>query len=293
MMISIKKLKNKGKMIFFGKIGFIQILFIVFLFLIIVGCQNYVANDITQDDLKSDEHGTEVLEVDVEEDQISEFVTYGDNFNGYLVRPNAEGKFPGVVLIHEWWGLNQNIKNMAYDLAEEGFVALAVDLYNGKVATESSDARKYATEVRNNMDNALSHMKSAVEFLRANEFVSDSVGSMGWCFGGGMSMQLSLNDDLEATVIYYGNLETDKEELSKIKWPVLGVFGEEDRSITIESVNEFVTSLDELGIENEIYIYEGVGHAFANPSNPGHDPEKTEDAWMKTINFLNQHLKNQ
>lgn len=293
MMISIKKLKNKGKMIFFGKIGFIQSLFIVFLFLIIIGCQNYVANDVTPDDLKNDEHGTEVLEIEVEEDQISEFVTYGDNFNGYLVRPNAEGKFPGVVLIHEWWGLNQNIKNMAHDLAEEGFVALAVDLYNGKVATESSDARKYATEVRNNMDSALSHMKSAVEFLRANEFVvSDSVGSMGWCFGGGMSMQLSLNDNLEATVIYYGNLETDKEALSRIDWPILGIFGEEDRSITVESVNEFVTSLDELGIENEIYIYEGVGHAFANPSNPGHDPESTEDAWMKTVSFLNKNLKN-
>jgi len=160
---------------------FYQSLFIVFLLLIVVGCQNNVSNDIVPEDLKSDEHGTEVLKVDVEEDQISEFVTYGDNFNGYLVRPNAEGKFPGVVLIHEWWGLNQNIKNMAHDLAEEGFVALAVDLYDGKVATESNDARKYATEVRNNMDNALSHMKSAVEFLRANEFVSDSVVSVEEC----------------------------------------------------------------------------------------------------------------
>jgi len=105
-------------------------------------------------------------------------------------------------------------------------------------------------------------------------------------------MQLSLNEDLEATVIYYGSLETDKEELSKIKWPVLGVFGEEDSSITVESVNEFENSINELGIENEIYIYEGVGHAFANPSNPGHDPEKTEDAWMKTVAFLNKNLKN-
>ena len=160
-----------------------------------------------------------------------------------------------VVLIHEWWGLNQNIKNMAHDLAEEGFVALAVDLYDGKVATDSSDARKYATEVRNNMDDALSHMKSAGEFLRGNEFVlSDSVGSMGWCFGGGMSMQLALNEEMAATVIYYGAVETDKERLGSISWPVFGVFGEEDTAIPVDSVREFDVALDEVFELNPVEI---------------------------------------
>ena len=107
------------------KRGLVQSLFLTLLLLIIVGCQT---DNNVPEDLKSDEHGTEVLVVEVEEDQIAEFVSYGENFKGYLVRPKAEGKYPGVVLIHEWWGLNQNIKNMAHDLAEEGFVALAVDL---------------------------------------------------------------------------------------------------------------------------------------------------------------------
>ena len=104
-------------------------------------------------------------------------------------------------------------------------------------------------------------------------------------------MQLALNDEMDATVIYYGNLETEEENLSSIKWPVLGVFGELDSGIPPETVREFESSLDNLSIENEIYIYDGVGHAFANPSNAGHDPEKTKDAWEKTVSFLNRHLK--
>jgi len=114
---------------------------------------------------------------------------------------------------------------------------------------------------------------------------------MGWCFGGGMSMQLALNDEVDATVIYYGSVETDQEKLQTINWPVLGIFGETDSVIPLNSVNQFEQVLDALGIENEIYIYEGLGHAFANPSNPGHDPKSTEDAWIKTVNFLNTHLE--
>ena len=104
-------------------------------------------------------------------------------------------------------------------------------------------------------------------------------------------MQLSLNERLAATVIYYGALETDPEKLSSIQWPVLGVFADQDAVISVESVQEFEQALNQLGIENEIYLYEGVGHAFANPSNPGHDAEKTEDAWSKTVAFLNRTLK--
>lgn len=260
-------------------------IFLVFL-LFIAACAQ------VPQDLQSNEHGTEVLVVEPEEDMNAEWVAYGDNFKGYLVKPLQEGKFPAVVMIHEWWGLNQNIKNMAHDLAKEGYVILAVDLFDGKVAETPEKAREYSSEARNNMEHSLSHLKSAVEFLRESDFVlKDDIASMGWCFGGGMSMQLSLNEDLAATVIYYGNLETDKEKLSKISWPVLGVFGSEDTSITVDSVRRFDSALDEIGTENEIYIYEEVGHAFANPSNPGHDAEKTEDAWQKTVAFLDRNLK--
>jgi len=194
------------------------------------------------------------------------------------------------VMIHEWWGLNQNIKNMAHNLAAEGYTVLAVDLFDGNVADNPKDARSYSSVVRDNMDRALAHLSSAVDYLKNNENAG-SVASMGWCFGGGLSMQLALKEKMDATVIYYGAVETDEAALRSIDWPVLGIFGEKDAVIPVDSVHEFDESLDNLGIENEIYIYEGLGHAFANPSNAGHDPDSTADAWMKTVNFLNRHLK--
>lgn len=252
----------------------------------LVGCQTNVPED-----LKSDEHGTELLDSELDEHQTAETVTYGDNYRGYLVRPDMEGQFPGVIIIHEWWGLNDNIRNTANDLAKEGFVVLAVDLYDGKAAETADDARKYATEARNNPEKSINHLKAAAEFLRQNRFVSGKVASFGYCFGGGMSMQLALNKEMDATVIYYGNLETNTSKLSNIQWPVLGIFGELDSGIPPETVREFESSLNELSIENEIYIYDDVGHAFANPSNAGHDPAKTADAWDKTVAFLNRNLK--
>ncbi|MBI2658620.1 dienelactone hydrolase family protein, partial [Candidatus Woesearchaeota archaeon] len=111
-------------------------------------------------------------------------------------------------------------------------------------------------------------------------------------FGGQMSLQLALNEKLAATVVYYGSLETNATKLSVIKWPVLGIFGSLDTSIPVASVKEFEKSLNQLNIQNEIRIYEGVGHAFANPSGANYAPEQTKDAWEKTIEFLNKNLKN-
>ncbi len=206
---------------------------------------------------------------------------------GYFAQPVAEGTYPGVVMIHEWWGLNENIMNMADLLASKGYYVIAVDLY-GEYTNESSRARELATNVRENPDEAVETMKSAVAFLEEQQ--ATSVGSMGWCFGGQQSLLLSRSEDLDATVIYYGNLVTDEESLSVIESPVLGIFGEEDGGIPVSSVREFETSLNSLGIENEIYIYPGVGHAFANPSGSNYAPEETVDAWDKTLVFLNEHL---
>lgn len=224
-------------------------------------------------------------------DSSENMATYGNGFSGYLARPESEGRYPGVILIHEWWGLNQNIKDTADNLAQEGFIVLAVDLYDGKVAETQENARAYATEARNNPQRSIEHLKAAAEFLRQDEQSSGKVASFGYCFGGGMSLQLALNDKMDATVIYYGNLETNTSKLSVIDWPVLGVFGQNDTSIPPTVVREFESSLDELNIENEVYIYDDVGHAFANPSNPGHDPAKTADAWQKTVDFLERNLK--
>jgi carboxymethylenebutenolidase len=115
---------------------------------------------------------------------------------------------------------------------------------------------------------------------------------LGWCFGGGQSLQLALNSEqnpLAATVIYYGNLVNDTNELSKIKWPVLGIFGDQDQSIPVKSVNAFEQALNKTGVTNEIYIYPGVGHAFANPSD-NYAPKEAADAWKKTLAFLNKYV---
>ncbi|WP_380674852.1 dienelactone hydrolase family protein [Salinigranum sp. GCM10025319] len=215
-----------------------------------------------------------------------------DGTPGYLARPADDGTYPAVVMIHEWWGLNENIEHMADILAGHGYVVFAVDLYDGQVATNSSRAAELSGQVRNNPDEAVEKMSRAVSGLREMPYTTDQVASLGWCFGGGQSLQLSLSEaDLNATVIYYGTLATDEETLQRIDAPVLGVFGSEDQVVSIESVREFNRTLGELGVEREIYVYEGAGHAFANPSGESFRPDATRDAWSKTLDFLDRSLR--
>jgi carboxymethylenebutenolidase len=232
-------------------------------------------------------------------------INYFDSSLGYLVYPDMtnatdtsgeqqQQKLPAVVMVHEWWGVNDNIKDMANELASEGYVVLAADLYNGEVAADPNRARELSSSVRENPEQAISNLQSAVQYLASLPNVNSSrIASLGWCFGGGQSLQLALNSEqnpLAATVIYYGNLVNDTNELSKIKWPVLGIFGDQDQSIPVESVNAFEQALNETGIANEIYIYPGVGHAFANPSGDNYAPAETADAWEKTLAFLKKYV---
>ena len=239
-------------------------------------------------------------------------VNYFENANGYLVYPIStttlssvesnisaninNNALPAVVMIHEWWGLNENIKNMAENLAKEGYVVLAVDLYNGQVANTTESAQNLVSKVRENPSESINNLQHAVRYLTSLENVNSSkIASLGWCFGGGQSLQLALNTEpeypLAATIIYYGNLVSDPESLSKIKWPVLGIFGDQDKSISVDSVKQFEAALNDNGITNEIYIYKGVGHAFANPSGDNYAQQETQDAWQKTVSFLKEYLK--
>ena len=230
-------------------------------------------------------------------------VNYFEGATGYLVYPVSsekgqstnETKLPAVIMIHENKGLNDHIKNMANLLAQQGYVVLAADLFKGEVVTEQNDSRRLTQAVRSNPENAINNLQAAVEYASSLPNVDPSrIASMGWCFGGGQSLQLALNSQdhpLAATIIYYGStLVTDNSNLSKIKWPVLGVFGDQDRGIPVEKVNEFKATLDEVGVPNEIYIYKGVGHAFANPSGDNYAPTETQDAWEKTVAFLKKYL---
>ena len=225
-------------------------------------------------------------------------VNYYDNASGYLVYPilnpnNNTQKLPAVIMIHENRGLNENIKDTADLLSRQGYVVLAVDLFQGQVTADPNRARELSSAVRNNPDIAIENMQSAVRYLTSLENVNASrIASIGWCFGGAHSLQLALNSEdhpLAATVIYYGNLVNDTQALSKIKWPVLGIFGDQDQSIPVDSVKQFEQALNEIGVINKIYIYPGVGHAFANPSGDNYAPNETADAWEKTLAFLDKY----
>ena len=198
---------------------------------------------------------------------------------------------PAVIMIHEWWGLNDNIRAMAERLAAEGYIVLAVDLFGGKSATDPQTARQMMLRAVENRDSVTSNIQQAHAFVTATAG-APRVASLGWCFGGGWSLNTALlfPTELDAAVIYYGQVTDDEEKLSSLEVPILGLFGSEDRGIKVESVRRFEEVLEQLGKDHEIHIYEGAGHAFANPSGNNFNARYAEDAWNRTLGFLGTHL---
>ena len=226
----------------------------------------------------------------------AEEVTYGEvggkALHGYLARPrSAQGALPGLIVIHEWWGLNDNIKAMTRRLAGEGYQALAVDLYGGQKADTPDAATKLMNGVLQNMPAGEENLRRAVTYLEGKG--ATKLGVIGWCFGGGWSLATTLlaPNKIGATVIYYGHLETDPAKLATIKSPILGFFGAQDQSIPVATVKEFESALKKLGKPVEIHIYEGAGHAFANPSGGSYRPEAAKDSWQRTTAFFARNLQ--
>lgn len=215
----------------------------------------------------------------------------GKNVSGYLARPADKQKHPGLILIHEWWGLNDNIRQNARKFAELGYVALAVDLYEGESATTPDQARKLATGVRNNVEGAFKNLKSAVAFMKGHASTNpDRVASIGWCFGGGWSYQIAKNGlGVKSSIIYYGRFNS-KDDLSKMRATILGHFGANDRGIKVDSVEEFQAKLKTLSGDHEIYIYENAGHAFANEGGSRYNKKAADLAWKRTVTFLEKYL---
>jgi carboxymethylenebutenolidase len=219
-------------------------------------------------------------------------VTYYNDIQGYMAEPAGAGDdLPGMILIHEWWGLNDNIRMMSRRLAEEGYRVLAVDLYGGEVAESPEQARELMQAAMQSTENGVANLQAAADFM--NEAGNGKTGIMGWCFGGAWTLNgaIAMSDKLDAGVIYYGRVNTNPEELDNINIPLLGIFGAEDGGIPVENVREFEEQLSELGKDAEIHIYEGADHAFANPSGNRYEPEAAADAWQKTLDFLNETLK--
>lgn len=226
----------------------------------------------------------------------AEEVTYaqigGAPVRGYYAKPKgAQGKLPGVIVIHEWWGLNDNIRAMTRRLAGEGYQALAVDLFGGAVADNPDAAMKQVNNVLKNTGPAEENLRRAAAWLENKG--AGKLGVIGWCFGGGWSLATAMlmPDKIDATVMYYGRLENDPKKLAAIKSPILGIFGAEDSSIPLPNVRQFEDALKKLGKPVEIKIYEGAGHAFANSSGGNYRPEAAKDAWQRTTAFFAKSLK--
>jgi carboxymethylenebutenolidase len=215
-----------------------------------------------------------------------------ETVQGILYAPEGKGPFPAIVVIHEWWGLNDWVKEQASKLSDQGYVTLAVDLYRGKVATTPDMAHEIMRGVPE--DRAARDLRSAVAFLREQPNVKkDRIGSIGWCMGGGYSLQTALEvPDLAATVINYGHLVTEPESLEKIHAPILGLFGGKDQGITPDDVAKFEAAMKKLGKKIEVKEYPEAGHGFENPNNkPSYRPDDTADAWKRTVAFLAKNLK--
>ncbi len=222
-------------------------------------------------------------------------VTYksGDEtVQALLYAPQGKGPFPAVIVIHEWWGLNVWVKEQASKLADEGYEALAIDLYRGKVATTPEMAHEIMRGVPE--DRAKRDLHAAFEFLASQSSVKKHrIGAIGWCMGGGYSLDVALQEPtLAADVINYGHLATDPDALKKINAPILGNFGGQDQGIAPADVRKFEDSLKKMGKKIDVKIYDDAGHAFENPNNKqGYREADANDAWKRTTDFLAANLK--
>jgi len=215
----------------------------------------------------------------------------GSLVRGYFAAPGdmAEPR-PAVIMIHEWWGLNDNIRAMADRLAAEGYMVLAVDLYGGRTADTPAAARELMMELLEKQDQAEENLSQAYAFLQ--EVGAPGVASLGWCLGGHWSLRTALlfPERLDAAVIYYGQVILEEELLEPLDVPVLGLFAAEDTGITLDSVQAFRAAMDGMRKDLTLKIYPGVGHAFANPTGRNFDADAAEDAWALTLGFLADHL---
>jgi carboxymethylenebutenolidase len=226
-------------------------------------------------------------------EQTVSFKSGTETGSGLLVTPEGQGPFPAVIVIHEWWGLDDWVKGQARALAKEGYVALAVDLYHGKVTKDQEVAHQLMSGLPE--DRALRDLEGAYAYLRSRADVKkDRIGVIGWCMGGKYALLLATKEPgLKAVVAYYGAPPTDPAAIARIKAAVLGNYGGDDKGPSPEQVKAFEAAMKKPGKSVDIKIYPGAPHAFANPNNPwgGYREDAAKDAWARTLAFFNKHLK--
>ena len=222
--------------------------------------------------------------------EMVEFKANGRTASGYLAIPRAGRGFqagPGVIVIQEWWGLVDHIKNVCDRFAEEGFVALAPDLYHGQTTKSPDEADKLMMALR--IDEAEQDLSGAVQYLLDHDAVTgDKVGCVGFCMGGALSLYAaSKNSNIGACVVFYGIHPNVKPDLANLQAPVLGNYAEKDRSVPLDKVKELEQQLKALGKQVDFKIYPGTDHAFFNDTRPEvYNAQAAADAWQRTIQFL-------
>jgi len=224
----------------------------------------------------------------------TETVSYksgSETVSGYLALPEGAGRHPALIVIHEWWGLNDWVKEQAQKFAAQGYVALAVDLYRGQVGTTPDEAHVLSRGLPD--DRGLRDLEAAFAYLASRPDVDAAkIGSIGWCMGGSWSIKLAEDQPkLAAFAVNYGSLPTDPALIEKIKAPMLGNFGANDKGIPPDSVRAFETAMKSVGKTTDIKIYDGAGHAFQNPNNKdGYRAEATADADQRIAAFFQKYL---
>jgi len=212
---------------------------------------------------------------------------------GYLSLPKGDGTHPGLVVVQEWWGLNDWVKQQTDSLASHGYVAFAPDLYKGKVAYDEATAHQLMSGLVE--EEAMATLRAAADFLRSRQDVrANAIGVIGWCMGGRYAIRLAAADPgIRACVAYYGAPISDPNAIRGIQAAILGNYGAEDQGIPPDQVKQFETALKKAGKKVDFKIYPGAGHGFANENNPwgGYRPAAAKDAWSRTLAFLNQELK--
>lgn len=217
----------------------------------------------------------------------------GQSIYGYLSRPSAAaGPLPALIVIHEWWGLNDNVRGEARRLAAEGYVTLAVDLYAGRLADAVPQAMALSQELTRNAAQAQENLRQAYRYLERNS-AAPRIAAIGWCLGGRWALRaaLALPHQLDAAVIYYGSVEVPEAELATLQMPILGLFGARDPVIPLATVTAFEQTMKRLGKDVQVHVYEDAAHAFANPSGTTYQEQAAEDSWRRTLEFLRQNLQ--
>jgi carboxymethylenebutenolidase len=225
-------------------------------------------------------------------EEIVTFKSGAENVSAFLARPDGPGPFPAVIVLHEWWGLDAWMKDQARALAREGYAALAVDLYRGKVTARQEEAHQLMMGTP--MDRQLRDMKAAFGYLSGRkDVVKAKIAALGFCMGGRNAFTLAIEEPtLAAAVVYYGALPTDPSAIARIKAPMLGNFGGDDEGPSPAQAKEFEAAARKAGKTFDLKVYSGAPHAFANPNNPwkGYRKDAANDAWIRTTGFLRHFL---